>query len=102
MDERKQRILDWLEKLGKYAGENAMPNRIIDSIRDCKEKIASDNMEADRLRTEVEGLLDSIRKKIEPENGRGGTADSSVTMQDVRRQIQKMAERCHNDNERSI
>lgn len=102
MDERKQEILDWLEKLGQYAGDNAMPSRITDGIQDCKEKIASDNMEPDRLQTEVEGLLDSIRRKTETESAGGYTADSSVAVQNVMRQMQKMAERCHDDNERSI
>ncbi len=101
MDERKQAILDWLEKLEQYARGNTLPVRIVDGIQYCKEKIADDSIEPDKLQTEIEGLLDSIRRKIEPEGG-GNTTDSSIAAQEVAKQLQKMAERCHTDNERAI
>lgn len=102
MDERKKALLSWLDELEQYAKGNSLPGRIMDGIQECKRRLSSDNLEPDKLRPEVEGILDSIRKKTVPKSVREGEVDSHVTAQDVRQQIQKMAQRCHDENEMAI
>ena len=102
MDERKQEMLRWLDELGQYADENGLSSRIMDGIEACKADLKSGNIEMDKIQLEAEQLLDSIRKKAVPEPVRDKDAESRVTFEDVERQIKKMAQRCHDENESSI
>lgn len=102
MDERKQKMLRWLDELGQYADENGLSSRIMDGIEACKADLKSGNVEMEKLQLEAEQLLDSIRKKAVPEPVRDKAAEGRVTFEDVERQIKKMAERCHDENENSI
>ncbi len=102
MDERKQEMLRWLDELGQYADENGLSSRIMDGIEACKADLKSGNVEMDKIQLEAEQLLDSIRKKAVPEPVRDKDAEGRVTFEDVERQIKKMAQRCHDENENSI
>ena len=102
MDERKQEMLRWLDGLGQYADENGLSSRIMDGIEACKADLKSGNVEMDKIQLEAEQLLDSIRKKAVPEPVRDKDAEGRVTFEDVERQIKKMAQRCHDENESSI
>ena len=102
MDERKQEMLRWLDELGQYADENGLSSRIMDGIEACKADLKSGNVEMDKIQLEAEQLLDSIRKKAVPEPVRDKDAEGRVTFEDVERQIKKMAQRCHDENESSI
>ncbi len=102
MDERKQKMLRWLDELGQYADENGLSSRIMDGIEACKADLKSGNVEMEKLQLEAEQLLDSIRKKAMPELVRDKDAEGRVTFQNVERQIKKMAQRCHDENESSI
>lgn len=102
MDERKQEMLRWLDELGQYADENGLSSRIMDGIEACKADLKSGNVEMDKIQLEAEQLLDSIRKKAVPEPVRDKAAEGRVAFEDVERQIKKMAQRCHDENESSI
>ena len=102
MDERKQEMLRWLDELGQYADENGLSSRIMDGIEACKADLKSGNVEMDKIQLEAEQLLDSVRKKAVPEPVRDKDAEGRVTFQEVERQIKKMAQRCHDENESSI
>lgn len=102
MDGRKQELSHWLNELEQYAKENNLSGRIMDGIVACREKINSDNVEMDQLRPEVEGVLNSIQKKTVPGYVNSGAAGSNIMMQDVKVQVKKMAQRCHEENEKSV
>lgn len=74
----------------------------MDGIEACKADLKSGNVEMDKIQLEAEQLLDSIRKKAVPEPVRDKDAEGRVTFEDVERQIKKMAQRCHDENESSI
>lgn len=102
MHERKQELLHWLGELEQYTKENCLSARILDGIEECREKINSDNVEMDKLRFEVEGLLNSIRKKTVSKHVSGDVADANITMEDVKQRVKMMAQRCHDENEKSV
>lgn len=102
MDEKKQELLQWLNKLEKYAEEINLSSRILDRIKECKANLHKEEIEIDKIQCEIEEVFKSIEKKALPESANSDKKEKGVTLQEIREQIKKIVQRCHDDNEEVI
>ena len=99
VDKKRQELIEWLDKLEKYACDTELSTRIRDRIGECRNLANNADTDEDRLRTEIEELLNSIGKKEPAGSVIANDAEKTVTSQNIEEQLKKMAQNCQRENE---
>lgn len=102
MNEKQVRAISCLDELTAYAKENKLPMRIMDELEDCRQQLSSANVDWTAVHLTMEDLLNSIEQKVRPQTVRKTDDESEISVDMVKEQIEKMAERCRADNSSSI
>lgn len=102
MDEKQTQALKCLDGLTAYATQHRLSMRIIDELEDCKQQIASPDVDWTAVNLAMEGVLNSVEHKTAPDNAAAEHDDKAVSVEMVKEQIAKMAKRCQADNTTSI
>lgn len=100
-DERQRETVEWFDELGKYAKEKKLPMRIMDELEECRKSALSGGAGWSEVSRSVEELLESIAEKTVPSIVKE-KAESGVSPEAVRKQLEKMARRCHTENITSV
>lgn len=98
MDESKQEVIQWLDKLESYAIENEFSSRFIDNICECKNDLCSENVQIGAICTQIEELLQSMEKKVCPNLSNPADQERDEVLQQMELQVKKMVQRCHDEN----
>lgn len=102
MNEKQKKALDCLNGIEQYAKEQKLSTRILDGIDECKKQIAADDTKWNEVNLAVEDILKSIEQKTAPVSVYKDKDKNGISIQEIKAQIAKMAERCHAENETSI
>lgn len=102
IDEKQEKANAWFDELEKFAKEKRMPARILDEIKECRERLSSSEIDWDEINQMAGELLESIEEKAYPEALQNKQSKQEVSTQDVEEQVKKMAQRCHAENITSI
>lgn len=98
MDERKQEVIQWLDKLESYAIENEFSSRFTDSIYECKNDLCRENAQIGAICTKIEELLQSMEKKAWSNVSMTADKERHEFLQQMELQVKKMVQRCHDEN----
>lgn len=101
-DERQVRIIAWIEELEQYAKAQKLPMRILDELEECKQLAASRRADWDMVNRTIEELLESIQGKLAPAKVQQENVIEEVSVEEVKMQVRKMAQRCHTENFSSV
>lgn len=101
MNEKQIKAIKCLNELEQYAKEQKLSTRIIDSISECQKRI-TENSNWNEVDMTVENLFKSIENKLGLTSVQTDNNKNEVSVQQIKAQITKMAERCHTENETSI
>lgn len=101
MDDKKRMVLEWLCELEKYAKEQKLSMRIMDSLSECKEEAEGEVVDWDKLIPLIDDLMESVSDKL-PDTEVAVYEEGQVTVEDVKAEITKMVGRCHKENEASV
>ena len=99
VDKKRQELIEWLDKLEKYAGDTELSTRIRDRIGECRNLASNADTDEGKLRTEIEELLNSIGKKEPAESVVASDAGKTETSENIEKQLKKMAQNCQRENE---
>lgn len=102
MNEKQVRALSCLDELTAYAKENKLPMRIMDELEDCRQQLSCANVDWTAVHLTMEDLLNSIEQKVQPQTVRKTHDENEISVDMVKEQIEKKAERCRADNSSSI
>ncbi len=103
MDEKQVTALKCLDELTEYAAKHKFPMRIMDELEDCREQLASGNVDWNALDLSMESLLNSMEQKTVAQNTQvENNNGEAVSVEMVKEQVEKMAKRCQGDNAASI
>lgn len=102
MNEKQKKALDCLKGIEQYAKEQKLSTRILDGIDECKKQIAEDDTKWNEVNFAVEDILKSIEQKTAPVSIYKDKDKNEISIQEIKAQITKMAERCHAENETSM
>ncbi len=101
MDTKQIKTLEWLDSLENYAKEKRLSMRIIDGIEECKRKVESKKVDWMAVNHKIEDLTGSIEQKTVPAVSQNNS-ENQVSLQSIKEQIKKMAQRCQTENQASI
>lgn len=101
-DERQVRIIAWIEELEQYAKAQKLPMRILDELEECKQLASSNRADWDMVNRTIEELLESIQGKLAPAKVQQESVIEEVSVEEVKMQVKKMAQRCHTENFSSV
>lgn len=101
-DERQVRIIAWIEELEQYAKAQKLPMRILDELEECKQLASSNRADWDMVNRTIEELLESIQGKLAPAKVQQENVIEEVSVEEVKMQVRKMAQRCHTENFSSV
>ncbi len=101
MNEKQIKAIECLNELEQYAKEQKLPTRMIDSISECKKRI-TENSNWNEIDLEVENLFKSIETKTGLTSVQTDNNKNEVSVQQIKAQVTKMADRCHTENITSI
>lgn len=96
----KAELQEWLKKLMEFARVNKLSTRIIDGINDCIKMTEMRNSDMDKIKAEVEEVLESIEHKAAPSRER--EVEKGISIEEIREQIAGMAKRCRSENVGSL
>lgn len=102
MNNKREKILSWIDEMEKYAHDNKLPSRIMDRLVECKDGVHNGTIPWEQVCLEIEDIIVSVEKKALAEAKQTDDGKGSVSMQEVEAQLKKMAERCHNENQVSV
>lgn len=102
MSGKQKETLEWLDELELYAKEKQLSMRILDSIEECRQNVASENVNWDKVNFQIEELLESIGKKALPDTVQMNEGDNEVSVKAVEDELKSMVNRCRAENETSI
>lgn len=102
MNEKQKKALDCLNGMEQYAKEQKLSTRILDGIDECKKQVAADDTKWNEVNFAVEDIFKSIEQKTAPVSVYKDNDKNEISIQEIRAQIVKMAERCHAENETSM
>lgn len=102
MNEKQKKALDCLNGIEQYAKEQKLSTRILDGIDECKKQIAADDTKWIEVNLAVEDILKSIEQKTAPVSIYKDKDKNEISIQEIKAQVTKMAERCHTENETSV
>lgn len=101
-DERQIRTIAWIEELEQYAKAQKLPMRILDELEECKQLASSNRADWDMVNRTIEELLESIQGKLAPAKVQQESVIEEVSVEEVKMQVRKMAQRCHTENFSSV
>lgn len=101
-DERQIRTIAWIEELEQYAKAQKLPMRILDELEECKQLASSNRADWDMVNRTIEELLESIQGKLAPAKVHQENVIEEVSVEEVKMQVKKMAQRCHTENFSSV
>lgn len=99
VDKKRQELIEWLDKLEKYAGDTELSTRIRDRIGECRNLASNADTDEGKLQTEIEELLSSIGKKEPAGSVVASDAGKTETSENIEKQLKKMAQNCQRENE---
>lgn len=99
VDKKRQELIEWLDKLEKYAGDTELSTRIRDRIGECRNLASNADTDEGKLQTEIEELLNSIGKKEPAGSVVASDAGKTETSENIEKQLKKMAQNCQRENE---
>lgn len=103
MNAKQKKLLEWFDKLERFARNENLPLRLMDSIGDLKEQAAGETTDWYRLYPQIEDLLHSIDQKVQKDLPEDIIAnDERVSADEVRQQITETIERSHQENLSSV
>lgn len=103
MNVKQTKLLEWFDKLERFAGKENLPLRLMDSIGDLKEQAAEENPDWYGLYENIEDLLHSIGLKVEKSFPEDITANGEpVSTDEFRQKITEIMEQGHQENLSSI
>lgn len=101
-DERQVRIIAWIEELEQYAKAQKLPMRILDELEECKQLASSNRADWGMVNRTIEELLESIQGKLAPAKVQQENVIEEVSVEEVKMQVRKMAQRCHTESFSSV
>ncbi len=101
-DERQIKTIAWIKELEQYAKEQKLPMRILDELEECKQQASSNDVDWARINRTIEELMESIEGKLVPAEVQQDNAIEEVSVEEVKMQVRKMAQRCHTENFSSV
>ena len=101
-DERQIRTIAWIEELEQYAKAQKLPMRILDELEECKQLASSNRADWDMVNRTIEELLESTQGKLAPAKVHQENVIEEVSVEEVKMQVKKMAQRCHTENFSSV
>lgn len=101
-DERQISTIAWIEELEQYAKAQKLPMRILDELEECKQLASSNRADWDMVNRTIEELLESIQGKLAPAKVQQESVIEEVSVEEVKMQVRKMAQRCHTENFSSV
>lgn len=100
---QREEILQWILELEKYARDQGLSMRILDSIEGCKQHIYKEDLPWQTLKQQIEDVMESVRLKVQQtdvtvqrQNG------DRISVEKVQEQVRRMAEQCHRENIDSV
>lgn len=100
---QKEEILQWILELEKYARDQGLSMRILDSIEECKQHIYKEDLPWQALKQQIEDVMESVGLKVQQtdvtvqrQNG------DRISVEKVQAQVRRMAEQCHRENIDSV
>ncbi len=96
-DERQIKTIAWIKELEQYAKEQKLPMRILDELEECKQQASSNDVDWARINRTIEELMESIEGKLVPAEVQQDNAIEEVSVEEVKMQVRKMAQRCHTE-----
>ena len=97
-DERQIRTIAWIEELEQYAKAQKLPMRILDELEECKQLASSNRADQDKVNRTIEELMESIEGKLAPAEVQQENVIEEVSVEEVKMQLRKMAQRCNTEN----
>lgn len=101
-DEKQIKTIAWIEELEQYAKAQKLPMRILDELEECKQLASSNRADWDMVNRTIEELLESIQGKLAPAKVQQENVIEEVSVEEVKMQVRKMAQRCHTENFSSV
>lgn len=103
MNAKQKKLLEWFDKLERFARNENLPLRLMDSIGDLKEQAAGETPDWYGLYPQIEDLLHSIGQKVQKDLPEEIIAnDERVSADEVRQQITETIGRSHQENLSSV
>lgn len=103
MNVKQTKLLEWFDRLERFARNKNLPLRLMDSIGDLKEQAAEENPDWYGLYENIEDLLHSIGLKVEKSFSEDITANGEqVSTDEFRQKIMEIMEQGHQENLSSI
>ena len=93
------KTIEWMKEVEKHAVEYKLSSEILDSIDQCKKQIKAENADWNDISLAVEKMLEDISRRIMPENEVNEGGMKEVSVQVFKSQMQKITEKCHEENE---
>lgn len=98
----KDKAIEWINDLTQFAEEQKLPMRILDGLDDCKKQLSSSGVDWNSLDDAVMELLESIEEKTGSSIVKAEDRKQEASVEQVKAQVIKMAQRCHTENIASI
>lgn len=98
----KDKAIEWINDLTQFAEEQKLPMRILDGLDDCKKQLSSSGVDWNSLDATVMELLESIEEKTGSSIVKAEDRKQEASVEQVKAQVIKMAQRCHTENIASI
>lgn len=99
MENDRQKLVQWLDRLEEYVRSEGLPTRIADRVQECKNSVRGGDADEPALRTEIEEVLNSIEKRKAADSVMTGRAEKAVTSEDIEKELRRMAQTCQRQNE---
>lgn len=100
---QREEITQWILELEKYARDQGLSMRILDSIEECKQHIYKEDLPWQTLKQQIEDVMESVGLKVQQadvtvqrQNG------DRISVEKVQAQVRRMAEQCHRENIDSV
>ena len=93
------KTIEWMKEVEKYAVKYKLSSEILKSINQCKKQIKAENADWNDISLAVEKLLEDIGRRVMPENEANADGMKEVSVQVFKAQMQKVTEKCHEENE---
>jgi|GEM_PF-5554964 len=104
MTDKQIKLKSWLEQVREYAIKQEMPMRLTDRIEECCDKAYDEDLDWSEMNASVKDILDSIELKRSPLNVEALNKtdeepdnENGVSDDQIRGELEKMAEKCHNE-----
>ncbi len=104
MNEKQERLINWLDSLGEYARSEGMPMRIVDRIYECRSSICENEADWDNIEVSVRDILDSIELKRNPSAKalENPESECTVTNEQIKKELEGITDRCRSENDETI